>query len=579
MFGDDLMPSRAVAVADFNRLRRQAAMRDLLARLRGESSELLSYEEVREKLKGLETSQRKLEDIPLAAIVGSAGRYREFTRDFLPGKAISADRWARVKLAMTGLSGVPPIEVYRIGQAYFVQDGNHRVSVARQLGLKTLQAYVIEVRTLVPLTPDVRPCDLILAAEQTEFLERTHIERLLPEADLRLTAAGHYPVLLEHIDVHRYFMGLEQQRDISRDEAVVHWHRTVYQPLAQMIRERNLLRDFPHRTETDMYLWLCRHRAELEEALGWEISMTTAASDLAHQHRPLPNPAAERLRRVLTVDSTGSEPMPQPTPDNRPRTDRIVDDLLVAIDGQASGWDCLTLGLNIARRENARVHGLHLTATPVPPETERHAAIREEFERRCRDAGVIGKLVIETGVTVNRLCQRARWADIVVTPLTQLATEPDRTSLGAGFRSLLQHCPRPVLAVPCKASNRAFGTLERILLAFDGGAKSLEALSVAIYMAGWWSVALDIVIVDGDPDTVAELKDQLRERLDHYRIEAHFITDTGRIAPAILRTARDRNSDLILMGGYGPNAPFQWVLGRAVDGVLKKSFVPVLVCQ
>lgn len=579
MFGDDLIPSRALAVADFNRLRRQAAMRDLLGRLRGESSELLSYEAVREKLRGLETGQRKLEDIPLDAIVGSAGRYREFTRDFLPGKGISADRWARVKLAMTGLSGVPPIEVYRIGQAYFVQDGNHRVSVARQLGLKTLQAYVTEVRTRVPLTPDVRPADLVLAAEQTEFLECTRIERLLPDADLRLTAAGQYPVLLEHIEVHCYFMGLEQQRDISLDEAVVHWYHTVYQPVARVIRERNLLRGFPHRTETDLYLWLSRHRAELEQALGWAISMSTAASDLVHQHRPLPNPAAERLRRVLTVDTLEAESTSPATPDEHKRTDRIVEDLLVAIDGQASGWACLDLALHIARRENAHVHGLHLTVTPVPPETERHAAIRTEFERRCREADITGKLVIESGVTVSRLCQRARWADLVVTPLTQPATEPDRTSLGAGFRSLIQRCPRPVLAIPAHASERAIGTLQRILLAFDGGVKALEALSVAIYMAGWWDVALDVVIIDDDTDTVAELKDQLRERLDHYRIEAHFITDTGRIAPAILRTARDRNSDLILMGGYGPNAPFQWVLGRTVDGVLKKSPVPVLVCQ
>jgi len=103
--------------------------------------------------------------------------------------------------------GLPPIEVYQIGEVYFVQDGNHRVSVAYQLGARYIQAYVTEVQTRVPLTPDVQPVDLILMAEYADFLEGTRLDELRPGADLRTSIPGQYQALSEHIDVHRYYMG------------------------------------------------------------------------------------------------------------------------------------------------------------------------------------------------------------------------------------------------------------------------------------------------------------------------------------------------------------------------------------
>jgi len=67
------------------------------------------------------------------------------------------------------MAGLPPIDVYKIGDVYFVQDGNHRVSVARQLGAKSIQGFVTEVQTRVPISPDIRPDDLIVKAEYARF--------------------------------------------------------------------------------------------------------------------------------------------------------------------------------------------------------------------------------------------------------------------------------------------------------------------------------------------------------------------------------------------------------------------------
>ncbi len=255
------------AIQDFHEARRKAAFERILSRLTGRSPDLLSYEDVRKKLHAVEIPRQELKDIPLGSIVGSVGRYHDFTRSFLPKLQSSSQRWARVKSVSEGAAGHEPIEVYQIGEAYFVKDGNHRVSVARQSGAETIQAYVTPVETAVPLEADVQPDDLILKAEYADFLDHTHLRDLRPGADLALTVPGEYARLEEHIRVHRYFMGLDQRREIPYPEAVAHWYDQVYQPVADVIRERGLLRDFPDRTEADLYLWISEHRAALEFAV------------------------------------------------------------------------------------------------------------------------------------------------------------------------------------------------------------------------------------------------------------------------------------------------------------------------
>src|SRR5690606_22485780 len=155
---------------------------------------------------------------------------------FLPKSNTSEERWARVKMAVSDLTGVPPIEVYQLGDAYFVIDGNHRVSIARQLGTPTISAFVTEVKTRVPLTVHDNPNEIICKSRYAEFLERTNLDKLRPEADLLMTFCAQYSVLLDHIDVHRYYMGLDFQRDVAYEEAVAHWYDEVYMPVVEMVR-------------------------------------------------------------------------------------------------------------------------------------------------------------------------------------------------------------------------------------------------------------------------------------------------------------------------------------------------------
>ena len=570
-----------VAVSDFREARRRAAMERILARLRGGSADLLSYEEVREKLKARVSQTVELKEIPLAAIVGSVGRYTDFTRTFLPKHDSDQERWARVEMTVTDMGGAPAIEVYQIGEAYFVRDGHHRVSVARQFGATHIQAYVTEIHSRVPLSPDSQPDDLILKAEYADFLEKTNLDQLRPGADLSTTAPGQHRLLEEHIDVHRHFMGLELQREIPCTEAVAHWYDEVYRPVVQAIREQGILDDFVGRTETDLYLWVAEHRSALEQALGWAIETETAVADLATRHSARPRRivarVSEKILDLLTPDEFDAGPPPGQWREERLATrqdDCLLTDILVPVSGEEIGWNALDQALELVRCERARLRGLHIVPSEAQKESEQARAVQAEFNRRCEAAGVPGSLVVEAGKVARQIVDRARWADLVVVSLAHPPAVQPIARLSSGFRTLLLRCPRPVLAVP-----GAFSPLRHALLAYDGSPKAREALFVSTYLAGQWRMELSVVsVLDGErvtPDTPTQAK----EYLETHGVPAAFVQARGPVAEAILETAEEQGCDLILMGGYGHSPVMEAMLGSVVDLVLRASRQPVLICR
>ena len=91
-----------------------------------------------------------LQTIRLDTIVGTLDARRDFDRRFRPASNRLRSRWVRLALAARRGEALPPIEVYRVGGCHFVEDGHHRVSIARATRQKTIDAYVTEVLTAVP---------------------------------------------------------------------------------------------------------------------------------------------------------------------------------------------------------------------------------------------------------------------------------------------------------------------------------------------------------------------------------------------------------------------------------------------
>ena len=565
------------ALSDFQRARNQAQLKQLLARLTGESTQLLSFDDVRQTLRLQGGIERGLKDIPLDAIVGSVGRYTDFTRDFLPRKEINPHRWARVKVAANGLIGLPPIEVYQIGNVYFVQDGNHRVSVARQEGAKYIQAYITEVHTRAPLNPDVKPDDLILIAEYNQFLEQTRLNEFRPGADLRVTIPGQYPRLLEHIEVHRHYMGLELQREIPYEEAVTHWYDTVYLPVVQIIRNQGNLRHFPNRTETDLYLWIAEHRNELEEQFGLPVRDEFIAGHLVEAHNPANASLFGRLRSLILPDALEAGPRPgqwreQALAARSP--DLLFQDILVPVNGQDDGWCALSQAIELARREGASLYGLHVVPLESDLISESALAVQAEFERRCRDSNIPGRLVLSAGEVVEQTCLRAAVTDLVIVNLSYPPAPQPLAKLSSGFHNLIQRCPRPVMATPQTVSG-----LNRALLAFDGSPKAREALFVAAYIVGKWQIPLSVVTVEGGGRNPSEVLAQARSYLDEHGISAEYRVASGNVGETILSNCQNDECDFVILGGYGLTPVLEVVLGSTVDEVLRKSCQPVLVCR
>ncbi|MBI2001960.1 MAG: transcriptional regulator [candidate division NC10 bacterium] len=264
--------------ADFARARSKAFLHDVWALLSGKRNTLLSYDHVKEKLRIGGPLYRGVRTVEVGRIVGSVNRYRDFDGAFLPAHNRIADRWQRVDRAFYEDVSLPPVVLYKVGEVYFVVDGHHRVSVAREQGQEFIEAEVRECKVKVPVGPDLRPEDLEILGAKVEFLHRTGLDRLRLGADIDVTVPDGFPRMLEHIAVHRYFMGLDEQRDIPEEEAVTHWYDTVYLPIVTVIRERGVLEEFPGRTEGDVYLWVLDHQHFLADH-GKELSPPEEAAE------------------------------------------------------------------------------------------------------------------------------------------------------------------------------------------------------------------------------------------------------------------------------------------------------------
>lgn len=244
----------------------------------GQRVTLLSYDEIKEKLHIGGPIYRGIKTVRVDQIAGSLNRYHEFDRVFLPASDTLAERWQRVNRAFYQEISLPPVVLYKVGQVYFVVDGHHRVSVAREQGQIEIEAEVRECATRVNLTANIKPEDLEILEDKVRFLERTSLDTLKPDANIKLTIPDGFERMLEHIAVHHYFMGLDLQRDISEHEAVTDWYDHVYIPIINVIRDTDILKEFPGKTEGDLYLWVLDHQHYLAEEEGAPLQAPETAA-------------------------------------------------------------------------------------------------------------------------------------------------------------------------------------------------------------------------------------------------------------------------------------------------------------
>jgi nucleotide-binding universal stress UspA family protein len=362
-----------------------------------------------------------------------------------------------------------------------------------------------------------------------------------------------------------------QGREIPLKEAAAAWYDDQYQPVIQVVRDRELLEGFPGLTEADLFMWVLERLEEVEEEIGWTLRPERVAGDLADGR-------SRRRRSPDSRESTGAEDGSSASPqmDLAPLDSasvRLFPEVLVPISGTERGWLALEQALVVAQREGSALRGFHVVRSDSEQSAQRARDVQAQFDLRCQAAGIAGQLVVEVGPVARTICQRARWTDLVV---ANLAFPPGRSLAGklqSGFRTLVHRCSRPVLAVP------HVSPLSRALLAFDGSPRAREALVVATYLAARWGIPLAVVtVIEPDRASAGTLEAALDYMAAH-GVQAHAIKAQGAVADSILQAARDQRADLLIMGGYGYSPMWEAMLGSAVDRLLRECQQPMLICK
>ena len=241
------------AQSDFGRARRRQAVSRLARRLRREPDDvdlILPFDEVVAALGRRGERRIGLQTIPLDSIVGTVDRSRDFDRSFRPTSRRVRRRWQRIAEAMRRGEAMPSIDVYRVGEVHFVQDGHHRVSVARHLGLDTIDAYVTEVQTELDAAGGISIRDLPLKSHERLFFERVPLPREM-RARIQVRNRWDYGDLAEGVEAWGFRLMQERSEFLTRERVAEAWFRHEYEPMVEMLREADLI---GRGTETEAYM-------------------------------------------------------------------------------------------------------------------------------------------------------------------------------------------------------------------------------------------------------------------------------------------------------------------------------------
>lgn len=271
---------------DFNKARMSETFTRIINILNPAKQELFSLYDIKTLIRTKSERYLGMQAVPIEKIVGSEGRYKDFNKTFLPKKERIRYRWENVDKAHMRDVILPPIKLYKLGEVYFVRDGNHRVSVAKSRSAKAIDAEVVELESEIELTSEMTK-DQILAKvinyEKERFFKQTGLKHIIDPDLLVFSTPGRYDEIALHINVHKYYMNLDHTQEISIEEAAESWYKMMFLPVCRTIWNEGILSRFPGRTAADMYCWVIRHWSELKNKYGEDYPITEAAKDYSRR--------------------------------------------------------------------------------------------------------------------------------------------------------------------------------------------------------------------------------------------------------------------------------------------------------
>jgi len=273
--------------ADFSKAYNKALVHELQHFFNPEEASLISFSDIKKLLKPKNESYIGIKTVPVSSIVGSEDRYKDFDREFFPKNLHLRSRWESIDEAHKKDIILPPISLYEVGGLYFVRDGNHRVSVAKAQGIEFIDAEVVSLKTEIKLHPGQSYQKIkkqVINYEKRVFYSETGFGDITDYWCLDFSATGQYDVIYNHILTHKYYINQSKPQEISMTEAIQSWFETVYMPVIRHISNRKILRRFPGRTPSDLYVWFIKYWDEIKTKFGEGYSIDATVSDFTEKY-------------------------------------------------------------------------------------------------------------------------------------------------------------------------------------------------------------------------------------------------------------------------------------------------------
>lgn len=264
---------RVDAESDFLRARRHQVLSSLAARIRNDHDEVIesmSFDDVVGALGRRGEHYVGTKVIQLDAIVGSVDRVRDFDRRFRPTSARSRQRWERLARATRHGEVIPPIDVYQIGDFYFVQDGHHRVSVARSMGEKVIEARITAIDTFL------RPVGIAASKDlDRKFWRRLMLERVPFTGEARAAVAvdtpEQYGEIAEAVEAWAARTMHAERAYMDPDTMAARWYEEEFKPVLAMIDEAGVRGPKERPAEAFLRVACERYRLIREHAWNEEV--------------------------------------------------------------------------------------------------------------------------------------------------------------------------------------------------------------------------------------------------------------------------------------------------------------------
>lgn len=271
---------------DFTKAYNKAIVSGIQHLLNRDEASLISFSDMKKLLKPENECYEGIKTVPVAAIVGSEDRYKDFDKEFFPKNIHLKSRWERIDDAHRKDIILPPINLYELGGLYFVRDGNHRVSVAKAMGVEFIDAEVVSLKTEIKLKPGLSYQKMkkqVINYEKRVFYSETNFGDITDYWCLDFSATGQYDVIYNHILTHKYYINQNQTEEISMDVAITSWFKTVYMPIIDYISKKHIIKRFPGRTSSDLYVWFIKYWNELKQKFGEDCSLDKTVQDFSEK--------------------------------------------------------------------------------------------------------------------------------------------------------------------------------------------------------------------------------------------------------------------------------------------------------